>query len=87
MDFIELAAGDMEKIASIDKNKRFNDPSTSFGYVFFADEKPAYKSGKIESQLTSYSGNVAHNCFAALDAITNAGKKARQAAQSAVGQA
>lgn len=41
---MELSPGDMEKIAAIDKNKRFNDASTGFGYVFFADEKPAYKS-------------------------------------------
>jgi len=57
----------MAKIAKIDKNKRFNDPSTTFGYVFFADEKPAYKS--------------------ALDAITNAGSKAKQAALKAAGKA
>lgn len=56
----------MAKISAIDKNKRYNDASTSFGYVFFADEKPAYKS--------------------ALDAITNAGLKAKALAQSAVGQ-
>jgi diketogulonate reductase-like aldo/keto reductase len=66
LDTLELTPDDMAKIANIDKNKRFNDPSTSFGYVFFADEKPAYKS--------------------ALDAITNAGMKAKAAAQSAIGQ-
>lgn len=66
LDVIQLTPDDMAKIESIDKNKRFNDPSTSFGYVFFADEKPLYKS--------------------ALDAITNAGMKAKAAAQSALGQ-
>lgn len=66
LDVIELTPDDMAKIESIDKNKRFNDPSTSFGYVFFADEKPLYKS--------------------ALDAITNAGMKAKAAAQSLLGQ-
>lgn len=66
-DVIELSTDDMAKIAAIDKNKRFNDASTSFGYVFFADEKPAYKS--------------------ALDAITNAGLKAKQAALQAAGKA
>jgi len=67
MDLVELSSDDMAKIAKIDKNKRFNDASTSFQYVFFADEKPAYKS--------------------ALDAITNAGQKAKQVAQKATGQA
>jgi len=67
MDIIELSSDDMAKIAKIDKNKRFNDASTSFQYVFFADEKPAYKT--------------------ALDGITNAGQKAKLAAQKAVGQA
>lgn len=66
-DIIELSTDDMAKIAKIDKNKRFNDPSTTFGYVFFADEKPAYKS--------------------ALDAVTNAGSKAKQAALKAAGKA
>jgi hypothetical protein len=39
MDLVELSSDDMAKIAKIDKNKRFNDASTSFQYVFFADEK------------------------------------------------
>ena len=34
----------MDKLAKIDKNKRYNDSSTDFSYVFFADEKPAYQS-------------------------------------------
>jgi len=43
LDIIELSGDDMAKIAALDKGLRLNDPSTTFNYVFFADEKPAYK--------------------------------------------
>ena len=43
-DIIELSPDDMEKIAKIDKQKRYNDASTNFQYVFFSDEKPVSKS-------------------------------------------
>lgn len=39
LDIIELSQDDMAQMAKLDKNKRFNDPSTNFQYVFFADEK------------------------------------------------
>lgn len=44
MKVFALDAEDVKKIDSLNHNKRYNDPSTTFGYVFFSDEKPGYKS-------------------------------------------
>lgn len=38
MGVFALSEEDVKKIDTINHNKRYNDASTSFGYVFFSDE-------------------------------------------------